>query len=164
MAGAWLAGAALTTFLAHTKRRSPVRWGLLGLWWSLWALLLVAAIRPAAPKDGAPAPPVRWWADRKNVGYWLVYGAAFIAIAAVVNVALAMALSFRGPMSPEVLQGDIETALLNRGIVATVSCPSGRPRTAGTSFLCTLTTAGQVSHVRINVLNGEGAYTWTEEP
>ena len=113
---AWLAGAALTAFLAHAKRRSAVRWGLLGLWWSLWALLLVAAIRPAAP-------PLRWWANRKNVAYWLVHSAAGISIAVVVNVALAMLLSFRGPMNPEVLQHDIETALLNRGVVATVSCP-----------------------------------------
>jgi hypothetical protein len=164
IAGAWLAGAALTAFLAHAKRRSPVRWGLLGLWWSLWALILVAALRPAAPKDGAGASPLRWWANRKNIAYWLVYSAAFIAIAIAVNVALAMLLSYRGPMSPSVLQGDIQTTLLNRGVVATVTCPSGQPWTGGTSFLCTITKDGQMSHVRIDVLNGEGAYTWTEEP
>lgn len=164
MAGAWLAGGGLTAFLAHAKRRSTVRWGLLGLWWSLWALILVAALRPAAPKDGAPTSPLRWWANRKSVAYWLVYSAAFIAIAVAVNVALAMPLSYRGPMSAEVLQDDIQTTLLNRGITATVSCPSGEPRTRGTSFLCSVTTNGQVSQVRISVLNGEGAYTWTEEP
>ena len=126
-------------------------------------MLLVAAIRPAAPKDGVPAPPLRWWANRKNVGYWLFYSAVGISIAVVVNVALAMLLSFRGPMNPSVLQHDIETALLNRGVVATVSCPSGQPRTMGTSFLCSVMTDGQVSHARIDVINGEVAYTWTEE-
>ena len=128
-------------------------------------MLLVAFLPPATPKDGAPTSPLPWWANRKNVAYWLLYSAAGIAIAIVVNVALVMLFSFQHPMNPVVLQRDIETTLLNRGVTATVACPAGIPRERGQTFLCSVTAAdGQVSHARIDVLNGEGAYTWTEEP
>ena len=114
---------------------------------------------PAQPGYGE-AVPAATPPKKRRTGMWVAI-ILVVVLLVVAGVAAALLLLRPKTIDAQNLQTKISAELSRQvGSNVTVSCPSGQPAKAGTTFECTATANGDTGQIKITVNDDQGNVTW----